>query len=72
MTTRGLVGKDFELVADFVDRAIQTTKAIHSQVAGRKLKDFKDTLGDGKKFPAVEALRREVVDFARSFPGIAF
>jgi glycine hydroxymethyltransferase len=71
MATRGLAPADFETVAALVDRGIKLTRAISDTVPGKKLKDFKAVLEDGgAAFPALAALRRDVISFARSFPAI--
>ncbi|KAH6595573.1 hypothetical protein BASA61_003764 [Batrachochytrium salamandrivorans] len=69
MTTRGLVESDFATISDFIDRAVQITIEINNTIKGTKLKDFKAAVGEtGEAFPKIAALRKEVVEFARSFP----
>lgn len=70
LTSRGFTEKDFERVADLVHRGVEITKEI-KQHAGPKVKDFKETV-DGKKWPQVDDLASEVVDFASKFPTIGF
>jgi len=67
MTSRGLVEKDFETVATFVDRAIQITQQVKQGNPSHKLKDFKQLLLDS---PPAElgALAKEVEDWAAQFP----
>ncbi|KAJ3323626.1 hypothetical protein HDU76_013607 [Blyttiomyces sp. JEL0837] len=72
MTTRGLLEKDFETVASFVDRAIKLTVKLNQQVKGTKMKDFKDFIGEGQQFDEVTTLKKEVADFANGFPTIGF
>jgi len=70
LTTRGFVEADFEQVADFVARGIEITKAIKA-TTGPKLKDFREAL-DTQTFPEIEALKKEVEEFAAKFPTIGF
>ncbi|KAJ3339954.1 hypothetical protein HDU93_007617 [Gonapodya sp. JEL0774] len=72
MTTRGLVENDFAQICEFVDRAIKLTLKIQSGVTGTRLKDFKDSLGEGEDVPELQALKKEVVDFSRQFPTIGW
>ncbi|PXF44656.1 Serine hydroxymethyltransferase 4 [Gracilariopsis chorda] len=64
MTSRGLVEKDFEKVAKFLDRAVQLAQAIQKEVGG-KMKDFGPA---AEKDAGVIALREEVVAFSKAFP----
>ncbi|KAJ3255274.1 hypothetical protein HDU77_003746 [Chytriomyces hyalinus] len=72
MTTRGLVEKDFETVTGFVVRAVEIAVALKGQASGTKLKDFKELVGDGSKFPEIAALKKDVVEFSKTFPTIGF
>lgn len=73
MTTRGLGKKDFEKIADFFDRAVKITADIKKDVKGSKLKDFKSAVGShGDSFPEIGKLKKDVVEFSRSFPVIGF
>ncbi|KAI9142200.1 serine hydroxymethyltransferase [Paraphysoderma sedebokerense] len=72
MTSRGLKEKDFSVIADFIDRAVEVTLDINKQVKGTKLKDFKDTLADGSSFPAISTLKKEVIDFSKQFDTVGF
>jgi glycine hydroxymethyltransferase len=74
MTTRGLGPKDFDQVADFIDRAVDITVKIKKQLPpSSKLKDFKDLVGeDGSAFSEIADLKKSVVQFARQFPVIGF
>ena len=68
LTTRGLVEKDFEQVAEFVDRAIKIAKSLKKK-SGAKLSDFKSALQEEKnKSEEINNLRSEVVSYARQFP----
>jgi glycine hydroxymethyltransferase len=70
MTTRGLVEKDFERVCEFIDQGVKLTMTANKQVQGKKLKDFKDAIGEdgGIAKGEIEALKSEVVKFTKAFP----
>ncbi|KXS21581.1 glycine hydroxymethyltransferase [Gonapodya prolifera JEL478] len=72
MTSRGLMEDDFTQICEFVDRAIKVTVEFNSGVAGSKLKDFKEALGDGAQLSQLGGLRDEVVSFARKFPTVGW
>ncbi|KAJ1923592.1 Serine hydroxymethyltransferase, cytosolic [Tieghemiomyces parasiticus] len=73
MTTRGFTGADFAKVADFIDEAVDITKAFKAQVAGKKVRDFKEQLGDGiTVVPQLNDLRTKVVEFSQQFPVVGF
>ncbi|KAJ2776815.1 Serine hydroxymethyltransferase, cytosolic [Coemansia javaensis] len=73
MTTRGLREADFAEVAALVDRAVGIAQGVAAGVASKKFADFKAALGDDvAQVPGLEALRRDVVDFALSFPAVGF
>ncbi|KAF8429673.1 serine hydroxymethyltransferase [Tirmania nivea] len=68
MTTRGFTEKDFEKVAEIVDRAVHIAKKIDEQTGGKKLlKDFFQTLGEGEGVSELMELRNEVRGFAGGF-----
>jgi glycine hydroxymethyltransferase len=68
MTTRGLVEKDFEKVADFIDRGINIALQINKEGDNSsKLKSFKTAL-ETKQYPEIKTLGKEVNEFARQFP----
>lgn len=69
LTSRGFVESDFEMVAEFVDRAVQIAQKVQSE-AGPKRKDFMDKLEQG--VPELDALKADVESFAASFPTIGF
>lgn len=72
LTSRGFVEEDFDMVAEFVDKAVKIAQDLKKQT-GPKLKDFKEALADGKPVPgSLEALRHEVEQFAKKFPTIGF
>ena len=80
-TTRGFGEKDFEKVAEFLDRGLQITAKINAQVRtirtarvdsaqgtnSNKLVDFSNSLKAGR-FPELEALAKEVKLFSDAFP----
>lgn len=73
LTSRGFIEGDFEQVAVFFDRAVQI--AIDIKVtSGPKLKDFKALLASPKEgdFPAIDTLRKDINEFARTFPTVGF
>ncbi|ORZ20860.1 serine hydroxymethyltransferase-domain-containing protein [Lobosporangium transversale] len=72
MTSRGLGEKDFEQVANFIDRAVNLTKDLKSKTPGKKIADFKSFVGDGSQIPEIQALKKEVAEFARKFPTVGF
>ncbi|KAJ3425904.1 serine hydroxymethyltransferase [Anaeramoeba flamelloides] len=65
MTTRGLVEKDFEQVAIFIDRTIKISLKIQEK-SGRKLRDFIKQLD--KPNEELEELKKDVEEFASQFP----
>ncbi|ORY78681.1 serine hydroxymethyltransferase Shm2 [Protomyces lactucae-debilis] len=67
MTTRGFEAKEFEQVVAFIDRAVEITLKVNASASGKKLKDFKETLGEGDKFPEIAALKEEVAQLSRDF-----
>uniref|UniRef100_A0A6A7G3T1 Serine hydroxymethyltransferase n=1 Tax=Hirondellea gigas TaxID=1518452 RepID=A0A6A7G3T1_9CRUS len=64
LTSRGFVEKDFEVVAEFLDRCVQISKEIQSNV-GKKLTDFKRALETNTE---VHNLAAEVADYSSVFP----
>jgi len=63
LTSRGLVEKDMQVVADFIDRIIQECLVIQSQ-KGSKLKDFLEGLETNE---VLIQIRKEVIDFSKQF-----
>lgn len=70
LTSRGLLEKEFQKVAQFIHRGIELTLQIQNDVGIKAtLKEFKEKLaGDEKHQQAVRALREEVESFASLFP----
>ena len=63
-------------MAEFFDRAVGLTEQVKAQTGG-KVKDFKAALAVDEtaleaKFPAIVALKKEVVAFAQKFPTVGF
>eukprot|EP00128_Syssomonas_multiformis_P009631 Colp12_sorted_trinity150504_noHs@3734 len=68
LTSRGFVERDFEKVAEFIDRGI-TISAEAKKVAGPKVVDFKKLIDTDPKWQEqISELRAGVEKFARSFP----
>lgn len=68
LTTRGLVEKDMDKVADFIDRALKLSKEV-SVKSGPKLVDYKKVIeSDPEIKQKVECLKEEVGAFACNFP----
>ncbi|KHN96163.1 serine hydroxymethyltransferase [Metarhizium album ARSEF 1941] len=78
MTTRGFTENDFVLVADIVDRAVtiavRIDKAVKAAARERgekspaRLKLFLDHVGNGDSESEIVQLRKEVQDWAGTFP----
>lgn len=68
MTTRGMVEKDMEVVADFLVRATKISLAVQEK-SGKKLVDFVAGLSESED---LKALGDEVTAFAKQFsiPGV--
>merc|ERR1712113_1254617 len=68
MTTRGLKEDGFMKVAEFLDRVLQISLQIQKE-KGKKLKDFEEGMKDCKE---IEALKKEVEEFASGlgYPGL--
>lgn len=67
MTTRGFEAKEFKQVVALIDRAVALTIKINETASGKKLKDFKETLGNGESFPEIAALKEEVASLSSAF-----
>lgn len=68
LTTRGFMESDFEVVAEYLDRAVQIALSIQSE-SGKSLKVFREHL---KSNQDVNDLHAKVIEFASKFymPGI--
>jgi glycine hydroxymethyltransferase len=69
MTSRGFMEKDFEKVAEWIDRAVEITKEIKAETEGKKLADFITSLNK-KEWPKITQLRNEIEEYALKFPTI--
>lgn len=67
MTTRGFEAREFEQVVEFIDRAVKIALSINQKASGKKLRDFKDTLGEGEAFPEIAALKKEVASLSSAY-----
>lgn len=72
MTSRGFKEADFVKIADFIDRAVKITQEEKGKANGKKLADFKDHIGDGSAISSIQDLKKEVSDFASTFPTVGF
>lgn len=69
LTSRGLKEKDFEQIAEFLDRGIKITKKINEDPnLSKNLKKFKDELGNGQGRKDIAELHKDVEKFASAFP----
>jgi len=64
LTSRGFEEKDFEVVADFLDRVVKICVEVDKS-AGKTLKTFKEAIA---KHPKITSLRSEVQAFSKKFP----
>jgi len=78
LTTRGLLESDFKQVAEFVMRGIEIADQVQSKGPNgtMKMNEFREALATEKlangDWPLLVELKKEVVDFARSFPAVGF
>ena len=72
-TFRGFVESDFDQVAEFFGRAVDIATDLKVKTGG-KIKDFRAALDNGgdANIPELVALKKEVVQFSRSFPAIGY
>ncbi|KAJ2908236.1 hypothetical protein GGI21_003087, partial [Coemansia aciculifera] len=56
----------------FVDRAVGIALKVAEKTQSLKFVDFKELGDDVAAVPELESLKREVVEFARSFPAVGF
>lgn len=64
LTSRGFKEKDFEVVADFLDRVVKISLKIQEKT-GPKLVDFVKELPNNEE---LKELRKDVEEFAKKFP----
>lgn len=67
LTTRTMKEKDFEQVADFIDRGIKLGLEVQ-KLSGPEQKKFEEVLLGDQFKGKVEALKNEVEEFAIKFP----
>jgi glycine hydroxymethyltransferase len=73
LTSRGFVEQDFAQVAHYFDRAVKIALKLKNTEQGKKLKGFRDLCAQGPTVdPELVNLRREVSEFACSFPTVGF
>lgn len=72
MTSRGFKEQDFVKIADFIDRAVKITQEEKPKAAGKKLADFKNHIGDGSNIASIQQLKKEISEFASTFPTVGF
>eukprot|EP01100_Stratorugosa_tubuloviscum_P008856 TRINITY_DN36_c0_g1_i1.p1 TRINITY_DN36_c0_g1~~TRINITY_DN36_c0_g1_i1.p1 ORF type:complete len:512 (+),score=243.50 TRINITY_DN36_c0_g1_i1:56-1591(+) len=68
LTTRGLNENHFEIVAQFLHRAFTITQELNQGENTTKLKTFTETLTKVKDTNPIAQLKKEVSEFATSFP----
>jgi glycine hydroxymethyltransferase len=73
LTSRGFLEDDFAKVAHFFDRAVSIAIKLQNTEEGKKMKGFRDLCSVGPSVdPELEQLRKEVTEFASSFPTVGF
>ena len=73
LTSRGLKEDDFAKVAEFFDRAVKIACDLKATDQGKKLKGFREMCAVGPSVhPDLVQLRKEVSEFACTFPTIGF
>jgi glycine hydroxymethyltransferase len=73
LTSREFKENDFKKVADFFDRAVAIAVELSKTEKGKTLKGFKELCSVGPSVhPELVKLRKEVSDFACTFPTVGF
>lgn len=73
LTTRGFLEEDFAKVAHYFDRAVSIAVKLSKTEEGKRMKGFREMCSVGPSVdPELVALRKEVSDFASSFPTVGF
>ena len=73
LTSRGFMEEDFAKVAHLFDRAVTIALNLKATDQGKKLKGFREMCAVGPSVdPELVQLRKEVSDFAASFPTVGF
>ncbi|QRW23539.1 Serine hydroxymethyltransferase [Rhizoctonia solani] len=68
LTSRSMKEEDIKQVAEFLHRAVQLSLALQKQAGSKLLKDFERAASEGQGKADVEALRKDVQEFARRWP----
>ena len=68
MTTRGMKEKDMRKVAGLIDRITKLAIEVQGKAEGKKLAEFLVAMEEPVIAEQLDALRREVEEFAQSFP----
>lgn len=73
LTSRGFNEDDFAKVAGYFDRAVKIALKLKNTEQGKKLKGFREMCAVGPSVdPELVQLRKEVSEFASSFPTVGF
>lgn len=73
LTSRGFGEDDFARVAEYFDRAVKIAVKLKGTEQGKKIKGFREMCAVGPSVdPELVQLRKEVSDFASSFPTVGF
>lgn len=73
LTSRGFGEDDFARVAEYFDRAVNIAIKLKGTEQGKKMKGFREMCAVGPSVdPELVQLRKEVSDFASSFPTVGF
>ncbi|CAK4030721.1 serine hydroxymethyltransferase [Lecanosticta acicola] len=70
MTSRGMGEKDFDKIAQYIDRSIKLAQKIQGELPkeANKQKDFKAKVAEGTAIPEIKALKEEIAAWAVTFP----
>lgn len=73
LTSRGFMEEDFAKVAHYFDRAVSIANKLKNTEEGKKMKGFREMCAVGPSVdPELVQLRKEVSEFASSFPTVGF
>lgn len=73
LTSRGFMEDDFAKVAEYFDRAVSIAMKLKGTEQGKKIKGFREMCAVGPSVdPELVQLRKEVSEFASSFPTVGF
>ncbi|PVU97115.1 hypothetical protein BB561_000750 [Smittium simulii] len=73
MTTRGFTEKDFNQVAEFMDRAAVITRDLQDKIVAQNFRSFKaEVTNNISSYSELNSLKHEVSDFCKSFPTAGF